>query len=70
MTFEIYEQDGTNNVWRWHLRARNGKIVASDCNDYTSQRSVLRIVKRLRGRNTSWNIVKLGPFSWQRTVLA
>lgn len=36
---------GRNGKWRWHIRAGNGKLVATSGEDFDSRGNALRAVK-------------------------
>lgn len=53
MKIEIYE--GGEKLWRWRLRAANGKITADGSEGYANPSSVKRAVRRL------FNVLCNGP---------
>ena len=45
MRVDLYED--TSGLWRWRLRARNGKIVADGAEGYSTRRKAVDALKRL-----------------------
>ena len=44
MKFEMYEDK--KSLWRWRLKARNGKIIADGSEGYASKQNVKRAVDK------------------------
>lgn len=53
MKIELYP--GPDGLWRWRLRAANGKITADGSEGYANESSVRRAVRRL------FNVLCNGP---------
>ena len=48
MIVEVYEGRGKrNNRWRWRLRSRNGRIVATSHEAFYSRSNAIRAARRL-----------------------
>ncbi len=45
MRVEVYEDSA--GMWRWRLRAKNGRIVAESGEGYSAKRKVLDACKRM-----------------------
>lgn len=55
MTFHLFRD--AKGEWRWHLRARNGKIIADSGEGYKRKRSAEHAIGLIRASAPSARIV-------------
>ena len=65
MKYEYWQADTTSRLWYWHIRARNGEVVAQG-QGYKRKRDLLHAIKLVQSSSDAEIALVKAP-RWERT---